>query len=131
MPNNDILKFLIEGKKRGFEIDYLRNKLIEKGFLNKEIDEAITHLNNSNKKPFFQNKKFWLFLVIILLILVVILILALKMMKRSHVEIISVDIEPPKNFSSESDLMVTDNIIIYMNNSSQPGNFGEINNSIT
>jgi hypothetical protein len=41
MVNQDILKYLTEGKKRGFEIPLLKDKLLKAGFQTKDIDEAV------------------------------------------------------------------------------------------
>ncbi|MBU0907175.1 MAG: hypothetical protein KKD18_01390 [Nanoarchaeota archaeon] len=42
MVNQDIVKYLEEGKKRGFSIQLLKKKLLEGGFQERDIDEAIS-----------------------------------------------------------------------------------------
>jgi hypothetical protein len=45
MVNQDIVKYLEEGKKRGFSIQILKQKLLEGGFQEKDIDDAIAAMN--------------------------------------------------------------------------------------
>lgn len=45
MANQDIVNYLKEGKKRGFSLQILKQKLLEGGFEDKEIDLAISELN--------------------------------------------------------------------------------------
>ena len=45
MVNKDVVNYLKEGKKRGFSFQLLKQKLLEGGFEDKEISEAIAELN--------------------------------------------------------------------------------------
>lgn len=44
MVNQDIVNYLIEGKRRGFTLALLKNKLLEGGFEETDIDDAIASL---------------------------------------------------------------------------------------
>jgi len=45
MVNKDVFNYIKEGKKRGFSVQLLKQKLLEGGFEDKEISEAIAELN--------------------------------------------------------------------------------------
>jgi hypothetical protein len=45
MVNQDIVKYLEEGKRRGFSIQLLKKKLLEAGFQEKDVDDAIAAMN--------------------------------------------------------------------------------------
>ncbi len=45
MVNKDVFEYIREGKKRGFSFQLLKQKLLEGGFEEKGINEAITELN--------------------------------------------------------------------------------------
>src|SRR3989344_1612487 len=47
MVNADILNYLKEGKKRGFTLNILKQKLIEGGFDEKDVNEATMELQKS------------------------------------------------------------------------------------
>lgn len=53
MVNQDIVKYLREGIKRGFSVSLLRQKLLEGGFSEEDISEAVTFLHSSahQEKP--------------------------------------------------------------------------------
>ena len=45
MVNQDIVKYLEEGKRRGFSIQLLKRKLLEGGFQERDVDDAIAAMN--------------------------------------------------------------------------------------
>jgi len=49
MVNQEIVKYLQEGIKRGFNISLLRQKLLEGGFNARDVDEAINVVGNVNQ----------------------------------------------------------------------------------
>jgi hypothetical protein len=48
--NEHILRYVKEGKERGFEMNYLRQKLVEEGLDEAEIDKVLTHLDDKEKE---------------------------------------------------------------------------------
>jgi len=50
MVNQDVVKYLVEGKRRGFSINLLKSKLLEGGFQESDVDEAINYLNAQSLK---------------------------------------------------------------------------------
>ena len=44
MVNPEIVNYLIEGKMRGFDLNLLRQKLVEGGFSENEVDDAISYI---------------------------------------------------------------------------------------
>lgn len=51
MVNQDIVNYLEEGKRRGFSVQLLKKKLVEGGFQEKDIDEAIAAMSAPMNKP--------------------------------------------------------------------------------
>lgn len=49
--NRDIVRYLEEGRKRGFSVQLLKGKLLEGGFLEKDVDEAIATMNPVKAVP--------------------------------------------------------------------------------
>ncbi len=47
MVNQDVLNYLNEGKKRGFSLQLLKQKLLEGGFEEREINDAIAEINKA------------------------------------------------------------------------------------
>ncbi len=45
MANQNIVKYLLEGRRRGFSIELLKKKLVEGGFAEYDINEAIAEVN--------------------------------------------------------------------------------------
>lgn len=50
MINLDLVKYLSEGKRRGFSINLLKSKLLEAGFKETDVNEAIDYLNRQTMK---------------------------------------------------------------------------------
>ncbi|MBU1051794.1 MAG: hypothetical protein KJ718_04525 [Nanoarchaeota archaeon] len=50
MANQNIINWLNEGKKRGFSVQFLKKKLMEKSFLEKDVDEAVAVVEGSVSK---------------------------------------------------------------------------------
>lgn len=88
MANQDVVNYLKEGKKRGFGLDILKQKLIEGGFSEKDVDEAVNELEKKELPNLpissqsgtgqvgqeIPKKKsgFWKWFIIIFLILIVV-----------------------------------------------------------
>ena len=49
MVNEDVAYYLREGRKRGFGFVVLKKKLLEGGYGNKDIDEAIELIKENEK----------------------------------------------------------------------------------
>lgn len=51
MVNQDIVRYLEEGKRRGFSVQLLKQKLIEGGFAEADVDEAIMAIGGGQRQP--------------------------------------------------------------------------------
>ena len=49
MANKDILFYLKEGQGRGFSLNILKQKLIEGGFSEEDVDEAVHELHETHE----------------------------------------------------------------------------------
>ena len=47
MANQDIVNYLKEGKEKGFPVDILKNKLVEGGFKESDVSEAVSEIEKS------------------------------------------------------------------------------------
>ncbi len=71
MANQALVDYFIEGKKKGFTSEQLKDSLIKQGYTINEIGEAL--LNSlREKQSFFSTHVFKLSLIIILLLIIVI-----------------------------------------------------------
>ncbi|MFH1290351.1 MAG: hypothetical protein ABIH92_03000 [Nanoarchaeota archaeon] len=56
MVNKDIVNWLLEAKKRGFTVQLLKKKLLEAGFPERDVDEAIFAVENKPNTPIVPEK---------------------------------------------------------------------------
>ena len=57
MVNFDLVKYLAKGKRRGFSVNLLKTKLLQSGFQENDIDEAINYLNKKTDKEFSEQEE--------------------------------------------------------------------------
>jgi len=93
MVNKEIIEFLHEGTKRGFSIQILKQKLLEAGFIEKDVNKAIDALSKGKALPrtpnqpgtHYENKKsrklmkiagwFGIIMLVIFILLVILIII--------------------------------------------------------
>jgi len=56
MPNQKLVKFIQEARKRGFDDFQIREPLIQKGWPVNEVEEAFSYLRRKTDKVYYKNK---------------------------------------------------------------------------
>lgn len=59
MVNKDIENYISEGKRRGFDIQLLKKKLIEGGFDEREVDSSVAYVEAQSVKSSGKNSSHW------------------------------------------------------------------------